>query len=46
MFNPLRGCGQDRMALDPRVSPGVIVVEALQASGTDRSLFLGKWDVF
>ncbi|WP_162340559.1 hypothetical protein [Cyclobacterium salsum] len=42
MFNPLRGCGQDRPAHDPRVSPGVIGIEAFQASEANGSLFLGS----
>ncbi|MDN3688060.1 hypothetical protein [Cyclobacterium jeungdonense] len=31
-FNPLRGWGQDLTAHRPRVSPGVIFIEAPQAS--------------
>ncbi|WP_262887932.1 hypothetical protein [Cyclobacterium salsum] len=42
MFNPLPGCGQDRPAHDPRVSPGVIVVEAFQASEANGGLSPGN----
>ncbi len=42
MFNPLRGCWRDLSAYKPRVSPGVIGIEALQASELSTACFLGS----
>ncbi len=36
MFNPLRAWGEAELARTPQFSPGVIVLEALQASESSK----------